>query len=94
MSHIKQLAVDEAESQIDDNDENWENGTLGCDSQYVCVSEDDEGLIDESLDLKFVSLRMKKTLIEDLKQIAEIYGVNYKTVIRQVLENFAKNNHK
>lgn len=69
--------------------EAWENGDLGLDEKYAKVS--DLQMIDEvskSLGLKSISLRMQPDLLEELKMIADLHGIGYQPLIKQVLRRF------
>ena len=46
-------------------------------------------LINDSLGLQPISIRMEKTLIENFKAIATIEGIGYQTLMRQALWSFA-----
>jgi hypothetical protein len=72
-------------------DEAWESGQLGQDERFVQVAPAiDENLINESLDLQLISIRLQKSLIEDLKAIARINGLGYQPLMRQILTRFAE----
>ena len=69
--------------------EEWESGLLGKDEAFVEVAPPiDENLMNESLDLQLISIRLQKSLIEDLKAIAKINGLGYQPLMRQVLTRF------
>lgn len=75
---------------IDASDEAWDSGELGFDEAHVgVVKEDIESMINESLDLRPVSIRLQKSLIEDFKMIAGLHGIGYQPLMRQVLTRFA-----
>lgn len=46
-------------------------------------------LINDSLGLQPISIRMEKALIEDFKTISAIEGIGYQTLMRQALWRFA-----
>lgn len=48
-------------------------------------------LVDESLGLKPISLRLSKQLYERLRIIAEVRGIGYQPLMREVLNEFARN---
>ncbi|KGM26822.1 MULTISPECIES: hypothetical protein [Photorhabdus] len=76
-------------------DEAWENGELGCSEAHVKVSDDvTEDLINEALELQPISIRLNRSLIEDLKMIADLNGLGYQPLIRQVLNRFANSEKK
>lgn len=70
--------------------EAWEDGSLGQDAEFVRVAENtDDAALNEAVGLQPISIRLQKTLIEDFKRIAEINGIGYQPLIRQVLKRFA-----
>ncbi|WP_340620730.1 hypothetical protein [Xenorhabdus siamensis] len=76
-------------------DEAWENGELGRSAAHVKVSDDiTDDLINEVLDLQPISIRLNKSLIEDLKMIADLNGLGYQPLIRQVLNRFVDSEKK
>jgi len=80
-----------AKQSIPSTDEAWEDGTLGRDETYVKADDDRERLeaaIDDGLRLKLISIRMKESLISDLKLIAKKEGMGYQPLMKQVLERF------
>ncbi|MBT3044247.1 MAG: BrnA antitoxin family protein [Candidatus Thiodiazotropha sp. (ex Codakia orbicularis)] len=68
--------------------EAWETGELGRDEKFVEVYQPDDSAIDDALELQMISIRLQKGLIEDLKQIAQLRGLNYQPLIRQLLQRF------
>jgi hypothetical protein len=72
-------------------DEAWDDRTLGADDGFVAVAQDaDEEAIDDALELKPISIRLHKSLIEDFKLIAQLHGIGYQPLMRQVLTRFAE----
>ncbi|MCH9269041.1 hypothetical protein [Pantoea ananatis] len=83
----KQLA---SETLIESTDEAWDNRELGCSEAHVKVSDDLlEMEINDALELHPISIRLNKSLIEDLKMIADLHGLGYQPLIRQILTRFA-----
>lgn len=77
------------ETKIDSNPDAWESGKLGQDEQYVKISKEiKQDALDESLDLQMISIRLQKSLIEDMKMIAKLNGLSYQPLIRQILTRF------
>lgn len=71
-------------------DEAWDSRKLGADEAYVARLEDtDEVAIDDALELQPISIRLQKSLIEDFKLIAQLNGLGYQPLMRQVLTRFA-----
>lgn len=80
---------------ITDRDELWEDGTLGRDENHVRVSnQDNERQLHDTLCLQAISIRLQKSLIEDLKNIAALNGIGYQPLIRQILTRFADSEKK
>lgn len=70
--------------------EAWEDGSLGQDAEFVRVVENtDDAMLNEAAGLQPISIRLQKNLIEDFKRIADINGIGYQPLIRQVLKRFA-----
>ncbi len=77
-------------AKIEGTSEVWESGELGRDEDFVKIAEEFNGkLIDDSLDLQMISIRLQKSLIEEFKMIAQLHGLGYQPLIRQVLKRFA-----
>ena len=71
-------------------DEAWDSGELGRDEEFVGVVQGDEdSAIDDSMELKPVSIRLQQSLIEDFKIIAKQNGLGYQPMMRRVLTRFA-----
>jgi len=80
---------------IQASDEAWDSGELGRDEKYVRVAEQTwDDLIDEALELKPISIRLQKSLIDDLKAIATLHGLGYQPLMRQILKRFADSEKK
>ncbi len=77
-------------TKIENTAETWENGLLGQSEEHVKVAgRIDEGLINDALGLQLISIRLQKTLIDDLKLIAKMHGLGYQPLVRQILTRFA-----
>lgn len=71
--------------------EAWENEDLGADERYVAQAPPiDNYDIDTALDLHPISIRLQKSLVDDLKMIAKTNGIGYQPLIRQVLTRFVE----
>jgi hypothetical protein len=46
--------------------------------------------VDDSLDLKMISIRLEKQLLEEFRFIADRYGMGYQPLMRQVLGKWAR----
>lgn len=77
-------------TKIEGTEEAWDNGTLGQDEKYVEVSSnvDLNEHIEQALELQPISIRLQKSLVEDLKRLAKLRGLGYQPLIRQVLTRF------
>lgn len=68
----------------------WEDEKLGDNARYARVSSaDQELLVDQALGLHMISIRLENELISVLKAIAEVHGIGYQPLIRDVLNRFA-----
>jgi hypothetical protein len=75
----------------------WDNGKLGADANFAKPSPtapESEAAIDAALELQPISIRLQKSLIEDFKLIAELHGLGYQPLMRQVLTRFADSEKK
>jgi uncharacterized protein (DUF4415 family) len=72
------------------SDEAWDERSLGSDENFVAVA--DESLaagVDEAAGTQLISIRMQKSMIEDLKAIAlNNGGLGYQTLMKQVIQRF------
>jgi len=78
---------------IHGTEEAWKSGALGLDELYVALDPEQaatEALVDKTLGLKPISIRLEASLIEDFKMLAEIEGIGYQTLMRTVLRRFAE----
>lgn len=83
-----------ANDKIKGTTEAWEDGQLGRDERYVKKVELDSKVIDDSLELQLISIRMQKGLLEDLKNIAQLRGLGYQPLIKQILKRFVDSEMK
>jgi len=78
-------------TKIKGSTQNWENGKLGRDEEFVVAASPEEELaLDSALELKPISIRMPTSLIKKLKLIAGVHGIGYQPLIRDVLGRFAR----
>jgi len=69
----------------------WESGELGRSEEHVRVATAEEmAEVDNSLGLQMISIRLQKSLIAALKEIAEHHGIGYQPMIRDLLTRFAR----
>lgn len=74
---------------VDGTAEAWESGELGCDEKHAQLSDLDPKELMEGLGLQMISIRLQKSLIEDLKMVAEFNNLPYQSLIKQTLRRFA-----
>lgn len=68
----------------------WDNREYGADERYVKVAPvEEEEELDRAIGMKAISIRLPVKLIDSLKLIAEVEGVGYQPLIRDVLDRFA-----
>ncbi|MFV2055893.1 MAG: hypothetical protein ACC707_05460 [Thiohalomonadales bacterium] len=80
-----------SKTKIEGTPEAWESGELGQDEKYIKISQEiKQDALDESLDLQMISIRLQKSLIEDMKMIAKLNGLSYQPLIRQILTRFVE----
>ncbi|SPY32613.1 hypothetical protein [Pasteurella canis] len=70
-------------------DDKWEDGTLGRDENFVQKTSRTKDSLENALGLQPISIRLPKALIQDLKHIAELYGLEYQPLIKQILNRLA-----
>jgi uncharacterized protein (DUF4415 family) len=74
---------------IESTPEAWEDGRLGRDAAHAkAAPQEMQALVDESLGLQMISIRLQKDLIEDYKKIADFRGVGYQPLMRDALKRF------
>lgn len=76
---------------IESTPDNWgPDGPLGNDAEHaVAATTDVSAEVDAALGLQAISIRLHKSLLDDLKLIANENGIGYQPLIRQVLTRFA-----
>ena len=73
----------------------WDSGKLGEDEAHVVVSSaEEQKAVDDALGLQMISIRLQKTLLRDLKTIADHHGIGYQPMIRDLLNRFARSELK
>jgi predicted DNA binding CopG/RHH family protein len=69
----------------------WDNGEYGLEEAFVKVTNAAEALeVDGALDLKMISIRLQKDLIEKIKVVAKYHGIGYQSLIRNLLNKFVR----
>lgn len=69
--------------------EKWEDGTLGASAEHAVRVPEASAALDEAMELQLISIRLQKSLIENLKAIAAYNGIGYQPMIRDLLNRFA-----
>lgn len=69
-------------------DEAWDTRELGADESHVKVADEINRQLDDALELQPISIRLQKNLIDNLKNIGQLNGIGYQTLIRQILTRF------
>jgi predicted DNA binding CopG/RHH family protein len=78
-------------TKIESNSENWENEKLGADGKFAIRSNLSSAVVDDSLELQAISIRLQKSLISDMKVIAKYNGISgYQPLMRRVLNRFVE----
>ncbi|RVT49660.1 hypothetical protein [Rubrivivax albus] len=63
----------------------WEDRTVGAEEEHVEVAPDISAELDAALDLHPISIRLQRNLVENLKALAQLHGLGYQPLIRQIL---------
>lgn len=67
----------------------WDDRELGASEEHVeVVSKAEMEAFNDALSLQAISIRLQKSLIEDLKAIAHSYGIGYQPMVRDLLQRF------
>jgi hypothetical protein len=78
-----------------DDSKGWENGTLGRSAEHLEKSTpEEEQAVDDTLGLTPITLRLQKTLVEQLKKMAAKNGLGYQPFVRQILTQYVRENTK
>lgn len=79
-----------SKSKTPSTDEDWENRTLGAEEAYVQAADASiENEFEEASGTQLISIRMQKTMIDELKAIAILNNdIGYQTLIKQMLQRF------
>jgi len=68
----------------------WESGVLGRDEAHVAVLDAKASReTDDATGLQMISIRLEKSLLRDLKEIAALHGIGYQPMVRDLLHRFA-----
>ncbi len=73
----------------------WEEGAIGLDEDSVgVVKEAEEKNVDDAMNLQMISIRLNKSLLADLKELAGLYKTGYQPLTREVLARFVAGEKK
>lgn len=77
-------------SQIEASADDWgPNGKFGNDEKFVTPGKEDDTLV-ERLGLEPISIRFPKELVRDLKALAQLNGMRYQPLIREICKRFVE----
>lgn len=77
-------------SQIEASADDWgPTGKFGNDEKFVAPGQED-GKLDERLGLEPISIRFPKELVRDLKAFAQLNGMRYQPLIREICKRFVE----
>lgn len=68
----------------------WEELDDDLEENTVAATDLQASEIDDAIGLQMISIRLQRTLISNLKLIADYHGVGYQPLIRDLLNRFAK----
>lgn len=72
------------------NVDKWDSRELGASIEHAEAVHDSFSMgVDEQLSLQAISIRLPKSLIKDLKDIAARYEIGYQPMVRDLLGRFA-----
>lgn len=74
-----------AKPNTDPSRDAWEDRSVGAQEEFVQVAPDIEAALNHALDLQPISIRLQKNLIDNLKALAQLHGLGYQPLIRQIL---------
>jgi hypothetical protein len=70
------------------DDDVWEDRALGADEAFAEVAPDINDQVDAALDLHPISIRLQRGLVDNLKALAQLNGLGYQPLIRQILQRW------
>jgi predicted DNA binding CopG/RHH family protein len=81
-------------SKIESTSDAWETGQLGQDEKFVEKANLGESDFNEALELQMISIRLQKSLINDLKAFAKIHEVGYQPLMKMILKRWVDGEFK
>ena len=96
VKRLEDFLSDAEVKEFEADTELWETGRLGASGKHAKpVSDEQDQALDDALGLQLISIRIQKSLIEQLRALAKFEGMGYQTFMRQILTHYAKKNeHK
>jgi len=79
---------------IESTKEEQDSRGLGATEEFVTIEPEDVQALTDKHHLQPVSIRLEKSLIEDFKLIASMYGIGYQPLMRHILKRFADSEKK
>jgi hypothetical protein len=67
------------------SDDPWEDRLVGADEQFVEVASEITLEVSAALELHPISIRFQKNLVDNLKALAQLHGLGYQPLVRQIL---------
>ena len=79
---------------IESTKEEQDSRERGATEEFVTIAPEDVQALTDKHHLQPVSIRLEKSLIEDFKLIASMYGIGYQPLMRHILKRFADSEKK
>ena len=79
---------------IESTKEEQDSRELSATEEFVTLAPEDVQALTDKHHLQPVSIRLEKSLIEDFKLIASMYGIGYQPLMRHILKRFADSEKK
>lgn len=73
---------------IECTSEAWDSGELGRDEKFVKKADFDETAFNEALELQMISIRLQKSLIDNLKAFAKYHKLGYQPLMKIILQRW------
>ncbi|MBU6452179.1 MAG: hypothetical protein KGS72_10400 [Cyanobacteria bacterium REEB67] len=77
----------------DEESDAWDSGEIGASEEFMSLAPAAfEKEIDDHLGLQQITIRLQKTLVADLKEMARQNGLGYQPFVRQILTKHVAEN--
>jgi hypothetical protein len=83
-----------AKAKVIPSDDAWEDRGVGAEEEFVEIAPDISAEVDAALDLHPISIRLQRNLVDNLKALAQLHGLGYQPLIRQVLTRWVESEVK